>query len=134
MEKGPQRRMPILRHPIGSFAVSVVRQENPISPNPRNTARYTPALRRLENHPILRDCVVTVAVPAEPVSAAKFPVARELTGKSRKSEFCWRRLTDWNGVFLGVMETNSLNIGTGNYSGGSGNNAHRTGNLSKADS
>jgi len=83
MEKGPQRRAPILRHPIGPFAVSAVLQENPISPNPRNTTRYTPALPlwRLQNHSILEDCVVTVAVLTEPVSAANFPVLREFTEK-----------------------------------------------------
>jgi hypothetical protein len=70
----------MLHHSFGTLPVSVVRSGNHTSAKSRKTARHTPIRERLENRSISRECVVTVAVLTEPVSAAKFPVLREFTG------------------------------------------------------
>ena len=74
------------------------------------------------------DWVVVEAVWSEPVSAPKFPVNRENTGNFCRIIPYYTQsdpLTDW---YRGSFPPNSLNIGTGNFYGGSGNLIRGTGN------
>ncbi len=67
--------------------------------------------------------MVTVAVSSEPVSAPKFPVPREFTGKIVFSSYYWLFSNSPTLAFLRLPEWNSL-------SGRSGKSCSRSGNRS----